>query len=391
MYVDLDSFLVSKYKEFSPESGNYGETPDTYMKIDEFRNKLKTKKRRILIPSILLRHIYGNDLDKSALSVAKVNLWLEGIKSSPSDFRYTDLGDSNRILPYLEMNLIFGNSVVGLDDDTVINYMKTNKKQELQQLFDLRQKYLSEPTNPNLIDEIEQIQSQINSDLNKTFKRKIQELNLSETITEKTIPLHWPVKLFHMYFDGMNEIPKEKRGAHCVVGNPPYLDSETMTRNFPEEREFCTKNFDSASGNWDLFCVFIEKGLRLIRDNGKFGYIIPNKLLSAPYANETCNFLRKYTITNLRDYSTVKVFDADVYPVVITVSKIKSDLESSLQIETMEEVESQIPKISEQRSIKLADLYSLENNLWASIFGTQEELDLSGKIYSKGDKISEIS
>jgi len=96
---------------------------------------------RNLIPAILLRHIHGNDLDKSALSVAKVNLWLEGIKSAPSDFRYTELGESNRILPYLEMNLIFGNAVVGLDDDTVIHYMKTNKKQELQQFFNVINKF----------------------------------------------------------------------------------------------------------------------------------------------------------------------------------------------------------------------------------------------------------
>ena len=390
-YVDLDSFLVSKYKELSPESESKMKSPEGYMKIDEFRNKLKTKKMRNLIPAILLRHIHGNDLDKSALSVAKVNLWLEGIKSAPSDFRYTELGESNRILPYLEMNLIFGNAVVGLDDDTVIHYMKTNKKQELQQLHDLRQKYLSEPTDPTLINEIENIQSQINNDLFKTFTKKIQELNLSETFTEKTIPLHWPVKLFHMYFDGVNEIPKDDRGAHCVVGNPPYLDSETMSKNFPEERIFCSKNFDSAFGNWDYFCVFIEKGLDLVRRTGKFGYIIPNKLLSIPYANETCNFLRKYTIDNLRDYTTVKVFDADVYPIVLTVSKIKADVNSPLQIEIMDEVEFDIPKISEQRSIKLGDLYSLENNLWASIFGTQEELDLTGKIYSKGKNISEIN
>jgi len=390
-YEQLDQFLLEKYKEYSPESGNYEKSSEQYLKIDEIRNKLKVKKKRELITSILLRHIHGNDLDKGALAVAKVNLWLESIKSAPQDFRYTALGDSNRILPYLEMNLVCGDAVVGLDENIVIDYLKNNQKDELKKLFSLRQSYLDDPSNPQQINQIEQIQEMLISDLETKFRSKLQELGVSEDIIDHTIPLHWPVRLFHMYFDENGVLPDEKRGAHCVIGNPPYLDSETMTKKIPLERKFCTAVFDSASGNWDIFCVFIEKGIRLTRQDGKFGYIVPNKLLSVPYANETCNFLRKYNVDSLRDYSTVNVFDADVYPIVLTVSKTDTNPDNELNIEIMVEVENALPKVSTQKSIKLSELYALDNNLWASIFESKQDLDLSGQIYSQSIKFSEIN
>lgn len=387
-YKAIDEFLVNKQKELAIGEARYT-SQDLFNILEEFRLKLKTKEKRILIPSILLRHIHGNDLDKSALNVAKVNLWLEAIKSSPRDFKYTNLGASNRILPYLEMNLVSGNALIGLDDKTVIEFLLQNEKDSLKKLFKLRECYMLDPTDPELIKEIEEIQEKIHPNLDKLLLEKLKTLSIPDELLKDTKSLYWPLAFFHMFFNGDVELSDELKGANCLVGNPPYLDSETMTKKIPLQRDFCNDAYVSSSGNWDIYCVFIEKGLNLTKQNGVFGYIIPNKLLSSPYADKLCDHIRNFNVTSLRDYSTVKVFDAAVYPIVITISKTKVDKKSEILIESMEE-NGIFPHVTTNRTILQSDLHSLENNLWGSIFGTQSSIDLHSLVYSKFDKIKEI-
>ena len=40
------------------------------------------------------------------------------------------------------------------------------------------------------------------------------------------------------------------KGFDVVVGNPPYVDSETMTKYSPQDREYLTKNYEICKGNW---------------------------------------------------------------------------------------------------------------------------------------------
>ena len=115
-------------------------------------------------------------------------------------------------------------------------------------------------------------------------------------------------------------------GFDVVIGNPPYVDSEEMVKSSPLERNYCSSNYEVASGNWDLYCVFSEKSINLLKYNGYFGYIIPNKFLSLPYGEHLRLLFSKYHIKNIRDYSSVTVFVSNnkkinVYPIVITLNK----------------------------------------------------------------------
>lgn len=111
-------------------------------------------------------------------------------------------------------------------------------------------------------------------------------------------------------------------GFDVVVANPPYIDSETMTRSQPEFRDLYATLFDSARGNWDLFIVFIEQGIRLLSRHGMQSYIVPNKFIGAPYSEALRNIFLHHAVLEIRDYSSVRVFkDSDVYPVVFVLEK----------------------------------------------------------------------
>lgn len=124
-----------------------------------------------------------------------------------------------------------------------------------------------------------------------------------------------------------------KGGFDIVLGNPPYIDSEEMTKSMPQVRKFCKKHYSSTKGNWDMFIPFIEKSLKVLKNNGVMCYIVPNKLIGANYSQEIRSILSQYTILSFRDYSEIKVFDdADVYPIIFSLKKSKAKSPVNIQL-----------------------------------------------------------
>ncbi len=115
----------------------------------------------------------------------------------------------------------------------------------------------------------------------------------------------------------------EHGGFDVVIGNPPYIDSEEMVKSDKSLRNYCVEKYESAKGNWDIFCIFLERALNLTKEGGYVGMIVPNKLLSADYAESIRELIKRFSIISLSDYSSIKVFGASVYPIVIVIKKEK--------------------------------------------------------------------
>lgn len=113
-------------------------------------------------------------------------------------------------------------------------------------------------------------------------------------------------------------------GFDVIVGNPPYVDSEEMTKSQPLDREYMAKNYSCAVGNWDLFIIFIERALNLLKNDGYLGFIVPNKLLSANYAERLRKWINdNFELVEIVDLSKEPVFKVDVYPIIIIIRKRK--------------------------------------------------------------------
>lgn len=161
-------------------------------------------------------------------------------------------------------------------------------------------------------------------------------------------------------FNWKEEFPEvfKQGGFNVVIGNPPYVDSESMAKNMPEDREYLNDHYSSAKGNWDLFCVFIEQAMNLCKVGGFHSFILPNKLISANYARGARQILDSNHITLIRDYSATKVFDVAVYPIVYIVQKSKPGGEVLLE------------NVVEENGQQLINSYMLDslnlvNGLWS--------------------------
>lgn len=111
-------------------------------------------------------------------------------------------------------------------------------------------------------------------------------------------------------------------GFDAVLGNPPFVDAEAMTRHHAALRRHCAGCYEAARGNWDLFCVFIELGLRLCAPGGYVALVVPNKLASADYAAATRRLLtREARLVALYDLSEALPFAAGVYPLAFVARR----------------------------------------------------------------------
>lgn len=251
---------------------------------------------------ILLTHIYGVDIDTQAVEVTKLSLLLKVLEgeSDESVFPQMELLQE-RALPDLAGNIKCGNSLIGPD------------------IFE--QLGLLDP------------------------ERRLQ-INGFDWHSE-----------FARIFDSSG-------GFDAVIGNPPYIDSELMTQVMPEWRPYCVEHYAAASGNWDIFCVFVEKALALCRPGGRHSFIVPNKLASAEYAAGARQVLTEgNNMTQLRDYSRVPVFPVSVYPIVYVAERRDPTSSDTVRLERMLSTVTRLVRVVRSEDLP-KDQYFRGNHPW---------------------------
>ena len=229
--------------------------------------------------------LYGVDIDSSAIDIAKLRFWLSLV---------VDEEDVTKIkpLPNLDYKLVCGNSLLGVERDLLNDHL-------FKELEKLKPLHLNE------------------TDMDKKLELKRQIDKLIKQITNNDE--HFD---FQVYF---SEVFHKKQGFDIVIANPPYIDSESMVRQGQSIiRNYITKNYNTAKGNWDLYIPFWELGFKLINSKGSAVFITPNKWLAIGYGKALRKLLRPY-VYKVCNCDLVKVFEAGNSPVVIFVSKFRTN------------------------------------------------------------------
>ena len=83
-------------------------------------------------------------------------------------------------------------------------------------------------------------------------------------------------------FNWQEQFPKvfEKGGFDVVIGNPPYVEAADS------DKTYYKANYPAVEGHVDLFEIFIQKGMQLLKEKGYFAYINPNTVLSNLYSQK---------------------------------------------------------------------------------------------------------
>jgi methylase of polypeptide subunit release factors len=102
-----------------------------------------------------------------------------------------------------------------------------------------------------------------------------------------------------------------------VIGNPPYVRSQTLSER---DRETYASRYQTAKGSFDTYQLFLERALELSKPHGRIGFIVPGKFLSSS-SGEATLLDHLYANSNIEvfvDAMRFRVFESALtYPVIL--------------------------------------------------------------------------
>lgn len=117
-----------------------------------------------------------------------------------------------------------------------------------------------------------------------------------------------------------------------VLGNPPFLATSLVG-----SREKIESLFATARGRYDYSSLFVEQSLNVLRKDGRFGLVVPNRLLRNKSGAPVRKLLTDCThIEAIVDFGTTKPFDADAYVACIVARHTQAPAPASARVRVVE-------------------------------------------------------
>ncbi len=117
-------------------------------------------------------------------------------------------------------------------------------------------------------------------------------------------------------------MPFEENSFDVVIGNPPYVRVQGLKSNYEDEAKLYEQKYRSATGNYDIYALFLEKSFKMLKPTGKLSYILPHKFLIADFGSGLRGFLAENrAVESLLHFGSDMVFeDASTYTCIVTLS-----------------------------------------------------------------------
>ena len=163
----------------------------------------------------------------------------------------------------------------------------------------------------------------------RTAERGKPLTNLSENIRCGNSLVDDP-KVDSGAFDWTAKFPRvfAEGGFDCIISNPPYVKLQNFRRSDPALAPYLAERYRSAkTGNFDMYLAFIERGLELLRPEGRLGFIAPSVWLFNEYGEGLRGLVAEgRTLERFIDFKSHQVFaDATTYTALQFFSRRRHD------------------------------------------------------------------
>ncbi len=258
---------------------------------------------------IIQNNIYGVDIEKGAVDIARLRFWLALIVDEQAP----------HALPNLDFKIMQGNSLLEQFEGVDLSGMSLNEQEQKRtRKGKAWQAYFAFDEQDALANIQHAIKEYYNSDnhAQKVVLRNVINENVRNyilTLKGCTLDIRQKIKelpipndkffLWHIYFKDVFD----KGGFDIVIGNPPYINVQLMSE---EDKTLYKKLFSSFFKRCDIFALFIENGLSLSSSDGILTYIIPSVIHSnLSYQKIRDMILNKHWLAEVC-YTGGKVFNA---------------------------------------------------------------------------------
>jgi adenine-specific DNA-methyltransferase len=250
--------------------------------------------------------IYGADIQPIAIQISKLRFFISLICDQRTHIdKARNLGV--RPLPNLETKFVAANTLLGLnlpknrslfENETAIRLEKELEK--------VRHSYFSAQTRKAKLT--------LQKRDRELTKKIIDELKHDSFGNEDVYRrIAWNPYDHHSvadFFDpGKMFGPALDDGFDVVIGNPPYVQIQKFTA--AQKTVWVEQKFKTYAATADIYCLFYERGVRLLKDGGQLSYITSNKWMRAGYGEKLRSFFcTDVAVEEVIDFGGVPVFNA---------------------------------------------------------------------------------
>ena len=227
---------------------------------------------------IIQNNIYGVDIERGAVEIARLRFWLALIVEEKSP----------EVLPNLDFKIMQGNSLLEQYKGADLSTMTENKLKSGQgitlfdNILDVYRMQLREKLTEYYACPVHDKKVQLRRDIADIVKQQLIEQGIRIDFEDLDFSANNQFFLWHTWFHDVFSRPS-KEGFDIVIGNPPYgAKYDNQTRSYYKNSYVTAKSIRGVQkGSLDTYTLFIELGYNLLRQDGCFAYIIPISLTSS--------------------------------------------------------------------------------------------------------------
>ncbi|WP_158506579.1 Eco57I restriction-modification methylase domain-containing protein [Treponema putidum] len=249
---------------------------------------------------IVRENIYGVDIEKGAVDIARLRFWLAIIVDEKIPLP----------LPNLDYKIMQGNSLLeSYEGEDLSNLTQSNGE-----LFDSEEmiEELLVAINGYYIPKDNIAKSKIRKQIEEKVILLLKERQLPPKIVKalEKIDLHENNNFFlwHTWFSEVFNRPADCKGFDIVIGNPPYVQLQDDGGKLA--KMYKPAKFNTFNRMGDIYQLFYEKGIAMLRKSGHICYITSNKWMRAGYGETSRKYFAEHTQPKiLIDLAGEKVFE----------------------------------------------------------------------------------
>ena len=228
--------------------------------------------------------IYGVDIQQIAIQISKLRFFISLIV----DQKVNDSKPNRNILsmPNLETKFVAANTLIGLDKPQQMTLMAGDVEKLEKELGAIRRKIFftrkysaKKALKKKEKEKREELQTALTqSGFSKNVAGQIAGWNPFDPM--QSAKFFDPETMF-----GFNS------GFDLVIGNPPWIQSKVLSI---EDKKVYSTIYKTAIGQYDLFNLFIEKGVSILNSKGRLIFITPDRFIT----NIDYKYVREYLLKN---------------------------------------------------------------------------------------------
>lgn len=361
---------------------------------------------------IIQNNIFGVDIEQGAVDIARLRFWLALVVDA----------DEPQPLPNLDYKITCGNSLLSrypIDAPIENVFVEYNKgKNESEKITLPKYKELVSNYTNTSNHETKKIFRQTIEAIKKAFKTELsrQEKESISRLKGKILALEAPLlwgertpkektelkklkeqlvkkeelqaniinnRLYVDAFEWRFEFPSlldEKgsfTGFDIIIGNPPYLRIQGIRDVNPLFADELVKKYQSATGSFDLYVTFVERGLQIIKQQGIVNYIMPVKWTNAAFGKGLRTIISENKAAHqIINFGAYQVFNASTYTALQWFIPNSNELlyyELDKNLTTNQELDSYIKSLNNKKASKIKT-DKLNKEAWVLTVGYTTEI-----------------